>query len=114
MPITMYGRYAIATVPAANSTNRMASVEYATDESASEEKTASAVFLFKRSCIASSVLIGLPTKKRFSDLYIQKSPVGQAFLPVLCFATDQTHRNVCLTFQRAKNEKDAEHSLRVF
>src|SRR6266849_1348277 len=52
---------------AAASTRRISSVAYAVEESASDEKTASAVFLVIRSCVKRSVLIGLPTSKRFNE-----------------------------------------------
>src|SRR5712692_12042771 len=52
---------------AAASTRRISSVAYAVEESASDEKTASAVFLVSRSCVKRSVLIGLPTSKRFNE-----------------------------------------------
>ena len=45
-------------------TSRISSVAYAVDESASEEKTASAVFLVSLSCDACSVLNALPTSNR--------------------------------------------------
>lgn len=40
---------------------------YAVEESASDEKTASAVFLVNRSCAKRAVLIGLPTSRRFNE-----------------------------------------------
>src|SRR5712691_291289 len=52
---------------AAARTRRISSVAYAVEESASDEKTASAVFLVSRSCVKRSVLIGLPTSRRFNE-----------------------------------------------
>lgn len=40
---------------------------YEVEESALEEKTASAVFFVNRSCCAIAVLIGLPTSTGLSD-----------------------------------------------
>src|SRR5712691_5329921 len=52
---------------AAASTRRISSVAYAVEDSASDAKIASAVFLVSRSCVKRSVLIGLPTSKRFKE-----------------------------------------------
>src|SRR2546430_16196036 len=52
---------------AAASTRSICSVAYAVEESASEAKIASAVFLVSRSCAKRAVLIGLPTSRRFKE-----------------------------------------------
>src|SRR6266851_3317724 len=52
---------------AAASTRRISSVAYAVEESASDEKTARAVFFVSRSCVKRAVLIGLPTSRRFNE-----------------------------------------------
>src|SRR5437899_1486597 len=53
------------TLPARIRTRRISSVAYATEESASEAKTASAVVLPRRSCRCCAVGSGVPTKSRF-------------------------------------------------
>src|SRR5215831_14786953 len=55
---------------AAARTSRISSVAYAVEESASEEKTASAVFFVNRSCAKRAVLIGLPSSRRFRDAIV--------------------------------------------
>src|SRR5262245_14290119 len=57
-----------AAVPASTSTSRISSVAYATEDMASEEKTASATVLVRRSCRAWASDIGAPTSQRFSRL----------------------------------------------
>src|SRR5438132_7498508 len=52
---------------AAAKTNKICSVAYAVDDSASEAKIARAVFLVSRSCAKRAVLIGLPTSRRFNE-----------------------------------------------
>src|SRR5438046_10723111 len=52
---------------AAARTSRICSVAYAVEESASEAKIASAVFLVSRSCAKRGVLIGIPTSRRFKE-----------------------------------------------
>jgi len=87
MPMEMGTTYendwpCVATAATA-STSKISSVAYAVEESASEEKTASAVFFDNRSCIACSVLFGLPTRKRLSDVTISAAcePVGLTSQP---------------------------------
>ena len=59
-PTTIGTRYWNAIAPAARRTSKIASVEYATDEMASDEKTASAVFLSSRSlCACADPLVAL-------------------------------------------------------
>src|SRR5262245_4964174 len=55
-----------AAVPASTSTSRISSVAYATEDRASDEKTASAIVLVRRSCRAWASDIGAPTSHRFS------------------------------------------------
>src|SRR5215467_7239118 len=57
-----------AAVPASTSTSRISSVAYATEDMASEEKTASATVLVRRSCRAWASDIGAPTSQRFTRL----------------------------------------------
>src|SRR5687767_4972594 len=52
--------------PARMRTRRISSVAYATDESASDAKTASAIALPRRSCRDCAVGSGVPTKRRLS------------------------------------------------
>ena len=54
----------IALAPAASKMTSVACGAYATDDSASDEKTASAFFLVRRSLISSSLWIGAPTNNR--------------------------------------------------
>src|SRR5436190_23607542 len=61
---------------AAARTNRICSVAYAVEDSASDAKIASAVFLVSRSCVKRSVLIGLPTSKRFNEAIFWLRPQG--------------------------------------
>src|SRR6266702_7964167 len=51
--------------PAEIRATRMASVAYATDEIASEERTARALNLVRRSCSDCAVAIGAPINRRF-------------------------------------------------
>src|SRR5262245_46754947 len=53
-----------APAPSTARTTRICSVAYATDEIASEERTASAVVLLRRSCSILSVASGRPTSSR--------------------------------------------------
>jgi hypothetical protein len=64
-------------VAATASTSRISSVAYAVEESASEEKTARAVFFVRRSCDASSVLSALPTNSRFTAVAMVYFPLPQ-------------------------------------
>src|SRR3984893_4000832 len=57
-----------AEAPASTSTRRISSVAYATEDSASDENTASATVLDRRSWCACARDIGLPTTHRFSRL----------------------------------------------
>src|SRR5215471_16998344 len=57
-----------AAVPASTSTSKISSVAYATEDRASEEKTASAIVLVSRSCRAWASDIGAPTSHRFTRL----------------------------------------------
>src|SRR6267142_4185826 len=57
-----------AAAPACTSTRRISSVAYATEDSASDENTASATVLDRRSWCACARDIGLPTTHRFSRL----------------------------------------------
>src|SRR5712691_11899196 len=65
---------------AAASTRRISSVAYAVEESASDEKTAKAVFLVSRSCVKRSVLIGLPTSKRFNEAIFSLRQQAHAYV----------------------------------
>ena len=56
-----------AVAPARTKTRRISSVAYATDDRASEEKTARATGFERRSCGAWAVAFGSPTRKRFRD-----------------------------------------------
>ena len=56
---------------AAAKTNKICSVAYAVEDSASEAKIASAVFFVSRSCAKRAVLIGLPTSRRFNEAIFQ-------------------------------------------
>src|SRR4029077_5338981 len=56
-----------APTPATTSVARMKSVAYATDDSASDERTASPVTRDRRSWCARLDGIGLPTRKRFRE-----------------------------------------------
>src|SRR5215212_1153399 len=58
----------------------MASVAYATEESASEAKTASAIVLDRRSCASWSVVSGRPTNRRFNSAIIHVSRQGTPLL----------------------------------
>ena len=58
--------YDSAAVPSTASTSSVCSVAYATDEMASDERTASAVFLFRRSCSSRSLASGLPIRYRLN------------------------------------------------
>src|SRR5919204_5514144 len=62
--------YPSAAVPSTASTSRICSVAYATDEIASDESTASAVFLFRRSCSSRSEASGRPTRTRLRCLSV--------------------------------------------
>ena len=57
-----------AAVPARTRIRRISSVAYATDDIASEEKTASATVLESRSCRAWASGMGAPTIRRFRML----------------------------------------------
>src|SRR6266850_1628740 len=57
-----------AALPASTRMRRISSVAYATDDRASEEKTASAMRLLRRSCRACASGIGGPTSRRFSKV----------------------------------------------
>src|SRR5712691_6707778 len=57
-----------APAPASTRTRRISSVAYAVEESASEAKTASAVFLERRSWRARESGIGRPTTRRLKRL----------------------------------------------
>ena len=68
-----------ATVPARTRMSRISSVAYATEESASEEKTASAEVLVSRSWRACAVARGLPTRSflralRFTGAFSKALP----------------------------------------
>src|SRR6266849_5614246 len=65
----------IAAVPAASRTTSVSCGAYATDDSASDEKTASAFFLVSRSLISSSLWIGEPTRTRQS---LPQAPRGSS------------------------------------
>src|SRR5262245_27363123 len=66
----------VAAAPASTRTRRISSVAYATEESASDEKTARATRLVSRSCRACARGIGGPTIQRFSN----KSRIRQSML----------------------------------
>src|SRR5260370_30018575 len=66
---------------AAASTRRISSVAYAVEESASDEKTASAVFFVSRSCVKRAVLIGLPTSRRFNEAIFSLRQVDHRVRP---------------------------------
>ncbi|MFL5805857.1 MAG: hypothetical protein ACJ8CR_29485 [Roseiflexaceae bacterium] len=76
MPIEISITNGSALAPAATSTTRIASVAYATDESASDEKTASATSLCSRWWCCRSVASGWPTRKRFT--------VSIITIPLMC------------------------------
>src|SRR3990170_4798912 len=65
-----------AAAPASTRISRISSVEYATEDSASEEKTARATDLERRSCRACASGIGAPTSRRFSRLVFMVLPPG--------------------------------------
>ncbi len=67
-----------AAVPARMRMSRISSVAYATEESASDAKTARPVTRVSRSCLASVVGMGVPTSRRFSPRSGMGSPVRPA------------------------------------
>ena len=60
----IYGATVSAAGPAMMSASRISSDAYATDESASDEKTASAFVFVRRSCSSACVAIGAPIIQR--------------------------------------------------
>src|SRR5215472_8697539 len=68
----------VAAMPASTSTRSISSVAYATEESASEEKTASATRFESRSWRAWASGIGRPTTQRFSRLAFMAAGSGAA------------------------------------